>query len=62
MRDLGYEGACRLQPLPVGSPLGEALNAVAAAAYAATARITVSWTALLGRFGLAADLMPARSG
>jgi hypothetical protein len=43
------------------SPLG-ALNAVAAAAYTATARIAVSWPALLGRFGLAAGLMPARSG
>ena len=52
-------------PEPVASPLGDALNAVAAAAHAAITGHGFSradlWP-LLGRFGLARHLMPARVG
>jgi len=50
---------------PAASPLGEALNAVAACAHAAITRFGLSradlWP-LLGRFGLARHLAPARAG
>jgi hypothetical protein len=52
-------------PEPSGSPLGDALNAVVAAAYAAITQHGFGqadlWP-LLGRFGLARHLAPARSG
>ena len=50
---------------PAASPLGDALNAVAACAHAAITRFGLSradlWP-LLGRFGLARHLAPARAG
>ena len=50
---------------PAASPLGDALNAVAACAQAAITRFGLSradlWP-LLGRFGLARHLAPARDG
>ena len=52
-------------PVPSGSPLGDALAAVAAAAHAAITGYGFTradlWP-LLGRYGLARHLMPARSG
>jgi hypothetical protein len=67
MHQLGFIAGLADPPLPAlsGSPLGDALNAVAACVHAA---ITGSglprgdlW-ALLGRFGLARHLAPARAG
>jgi hypothetical protein len=52
-------------PDPAASPLGDALNAVAAAALAAIRLArpgAPSLWPLQGRFGLARHLMPARSG
>ena len=65
MHELGRLGTTGpLLPLPAASPLGDALNAVAAAVHAAvgfTGPGTPLWP-LLGRFGLARHLMPARAG
>ncbi len=66
MRQLGAIGGTDpALPEPAASPLGDALNAVAAAAHAAIAGHGFSradlWP-LLGRFGLARHLMPARAG
>jgi hypothetical protein len=66
MRQLGAIGGTEpALPGPAGTPLHDALNAVAAAAHAAItghgfARAGL-WP-LLGRFGLACHLMPARAG
>ena len=52
-------------PEPSGSPLGDALSAVAACAHAAVAfcgRAAADWEALLGLFGLARFLAPAPGG
>ena len=49
-------------PEPSGSPLGDALSAVAACAHAAVAfhgRTAADWEPLLGLFGLARFLAPA---
>jgi hypothetical protein len=67
MHQLGFVGGLADPPLPgpTGSPLGDALNAVAACAHAAITRFGLSraglWP-LLGRFGLARHLAPARAG
>ena len=67
MHQLGFTGGLADPPLPgpAGSPLGDALNAVAACAHAAITRFGLSradlWP-LLGRFGLARHLAPARAG
>ena len=66
MFQLGFiAGAGPALPVPSASPLGDALNAVAAAAHAAITGYGFSradlWP-LLGRYGLARHLMPARSG
>jgi hypothetical protein len=66
MFQLGFiAGADPALPVPSASPLGDALNAVAAAAHAAITGYGFSradlWP-LLGRYGLARHLMPARSG
>ena len=66
MYQLGFiGGADPALPEPSGSPLGDALNAVAVAAHAAITGYGFSradlWP-LLGRFGLAASLAPAPSG
>jgi hypothetical protein len=65
MAEMGFliGGTDPALPLPAASPLGDALNAVAAAAHAARIAGAVEplWP-LLGRFGLARYLMPARSG
>ena len=66
MFQLGFiGGADPVLPEPSGSPLGDALNAVAAATHAAItghglARADL-WP-LLGRYGLARHLAPARAG
>ena len=65
MHQLGFVGGLADPPLPgAGSPLGDALNAVAACVQAAIARFGLSradlWP-LLGRFGLARYLAPARA-
>ena len=52
-------------PAPAASPLGDALNAVAAAAHAAITGHGFAQAGLwplLGRFGLARYLAPARAG
>ena len=58
-------GADPVLPEPSGSPLGDALSAVAAAAHAAITGYGFTradlWP-LLGRFGLARHLAPARAG
>ena len=58
-------GADPVLPEPSGSPLGDALSAVAAAAHAATTGYGLTradlWP-LLGRYGLARHLAPARAG
>lgn len=49
-------------PEPSGSPMGDALSAVAACAHAAVAfrnRTAADWEPLLGLFGLARFLAPA---
>ena len=66
MRQLGaIGGAGPALPESASSPLHDALNAVAAAAHAAITGHGYSqedlWP-LLGRFGLARHLMPARAG
>jgi len=65
-RELGVIGGASPElPAPAASPLGEALNAVAAAAHAAiTSRgyTRADMWPLLGRFGLARHLAPARAG
>ena len=67
MHQLGFVGGLAGPPLPgpAGSPLGDALNAVAACVHAAITRFGLSradlWP-LLGRFGLARHLAPARAG
>ena len=67
MRQLGFAGGLADPPLPgpAASPLGDALNAVAACVHAAITRFGLSradlWP-LLGRFGLARHLAPARAG
>ena len=67
MHQLGFVGGLAGPPLPgpAGSPLGDALNAVAACAQAAITRFGLAradlWP-LLGRFGLARHLAPARAG
>ena len=67
MRQLGFVGglADPLLPGPAASPLGDALNAVAACVHAAITRFGLSradlWP-LMGRFGLASHLAPARAG
>jgi hypothetical protein len=67
MYQLGFVGGLADPPLPgpAASPLGDALNAVAACAHAAITRFGLSraglWP-LLGRFGLARHLAPARAG
>jgi len=67
MHQLGFVGglADPPPPGPAASPLGDALNAVAACAHAAITRFGLSraglWP-LLGRFGLARHLAPARAG
>lgn len=66
MHQLGWiAGADPALPDPAASPLGDALNAVAAAAHAAITGHGFGpagpWP-LLGRFGLARHLMPARAG
>lgn len=65
-RQLGQiAGASPARPEPAASPLDDALNAVAAAAHAAATGHGFSraglWP-LLGRFGLARHLTPARAG
>ena len=65
MRQLGFIAGLADPPLPAlsGSPLGDALNAVAACAHAAITGSGLSrgdlW-ALLDRFGLASHLAPVR--
>jgi len=66
MRQLGTIGGTGpALPEPAGSPLHDALNAVAVAAHAAITGhgfgLADLWP-LLGRFGLARHLMPARVG
>jgi transposase-like protein len=66
MGELGALGGTDpVLPAPAASPLGDALNAVAAAAHAAIAGhgcgLLGLWP-LLGRFGLARHLAPARPG
>ena len=67
MHQLGFVGGLADPPLPgpAASPLGDALNAVAACVHAAITRFGLSradvWP-LLGRFGLARHLAPARAG
>ena len=66
MRQLGAIGGTDpALRAPAASPLGDALNAVAAAAHAAITGHGFAhadlWP-LLGRFGLAHHLMPARAG
>ena len=66
MHQLGrIGGADPALPEPAASPLGDALNAVAAAAHAAIAGYgfgSADLWPLLGRFGLARHLAPARAG
>jgi len=67
MYQLGFVGGLADPPLPgpAASPLGDALNAVAACAHAAITRFGLSRAGLrplLGRFGLARHLAPARAG
>jgi hypothetical protein len=61
----GFDSVTALPAEPAGSPLGEALDAVAAATRAAQRRIgygpDMTW-ALAGRFGLCRFLQPARAG
>ena len=61
----GIGGTGPALPGPAASPLHDTLNAVAAAAYAAITGYGLSpadlWP-LLGRFGLARHLAPARAG
>jgi hypothetical protein len=66
MFQLGFiGGADPVLPEPSGSPLGDALSAVAAAAHAAITGYGFTradlWP-LLGRYGLACHLAPARAG
>ena len=67
MHQLGFIAGLADPPLPAlsRSPLGDALDAVAACVHAAIARFGLPradlW-ALLGRFGLARHLAPARAG
>jgi hypothetical protein len=66
MHQLGFIGGTDpALPEPAASPLGDALNAVAAAAHAAITGYGFTradlWP-LLGRFGLARHLAPARAG
>jgi transposase-like protein len=66
MHQLGQiGGASPALPVPAGSPLGDALNAAAAAAHAAITgygfTLADLWP-LLGRYGLARHLAPARAG
>ena len=66
MFQLGFiGGADPVLPEPSGSPLGDALSAVAAAAHAAITGHGFTradlWP-LLGRYGLARHLAPARAG
>ena len=66
MFQLGFiGGADPVLPEPSGSPLGDALSAVAAAAHAAITGYGFTradlWP-LLGRYGLARHLAPARAG
>jgi hypothetical protein len=65
MAEMGFliGGTDPALPRPAASPLGDALNAVAAAAHAASIAGAVQplWP-LLARFGLARYLMPARCG
>lgn len=67
MHQLAFIAGLADPPLPAlsGSPLGDALNAVAACVHAAITGLGVPrgdlW-ALLGRFGLAPHLVPARAG
>jgi len=66
MGELGVIGGTDpLLPAPAASPLGDALNAVAAAAHAAITGHGFAQAGLwplLGRFGLARYLAPARAG
>ena len=66
VEDLGFIGGSDpVLPAPSGSPLGDALSAVAAAAHAAITGYgftTADRWPLLGRFGLARHLAPARAG
>ena len=59
---LGRIGSDPALPAPSGSPLGDALSAVAACAHAAITGhglAAADWWPLMGRFGLAACLAPA---
>lgn len=65
MGELGAIGPGPALPAPASSPLGDALNAAAAAAHAAITAHGLAqpgmWS-LLGRFGLARYFIPARAG
>ncbi|MGH3302239.1 MAG: hypothetical protein ACRDOK_11250 [Streptosporangiaceae bacterium] len=65
MRELAAIGASGVLPGPAASPLGDALNALAAAVHAARRKTgwgpELGWP-LAGRLGLSRYLAPARAG